>query len=260
MSISLHFVLAVALVATAILTVVGATKQLRTHALLRLVTLASALLLVPTNMVLLIGSAPRTPAAWAVTGSVAALVVQLVLLLVGLRTGAQVTKARRVLAVAAHSDDLGAAAAGTLARLAGAGHEVHTLVLGTDKGKDGLRLPDAVDHTVIGLPGEHLTDFDSDVVEAIATKIRDLNPDIIITHARDADANHGVVHRATRRAAPQHPAVLYYETPFHELEMHNELTEPIQLRPDQPASSHLRVDDPFRKPTQRPTPYAVGAR
>lgn len=256
MMISLHFVLAVVLVVTACLAVVGGrTPGMSTHRVPRLFTVAVALLLAPSNVVMLASGAVGTSAMWVVVGSVAVLLVQVVLWVQALWPVTRATSPRRVLAIAAHADDLERACGATLTRLVDAGHEVHALVLGSDAEPGPARHPGVTDLTVIGLPSSHLGEFTTDLAEAIATKVTALNPDFILTPGgRDHDSDHLAVHSATRLAVPDHPAVVAYETPAHAAADRD--VDVTRLDHDEPTQVLFRQDpglDIARGPAGRPT-------
>lgn len=228
MNISLHLVLAVALVSTAlvvVLTEVSIRRRLRSFRVLQLFTLGSALLLVPSNITALVSASAGPLTGWIVVGSIAVLIVQFVLVCQGWIPMDRVERARRVLAIGAHPDDLELACGGTLARLADAGHEIHALVMSdgaiggdaTVRPGEATRAADFLglaECTVLGLPDTRLGEYEVDMTDAIEARIKALNPDIILTHSsNDHHQDHQSVHWATLRAGRRHPAILCYESP-----------------------------------------------
>lgn len=132
---------------------------------------------------------------------------------------------RRVLAVAAHPDDLELACGGTLAKFVDLGHEVQELVM-SDGGRGGnleARSGDARRAaSFLGLAElQHFNFTDTDlvghaqemilVIEAVIDRFK---PDIILTHSlHDYHQDHQAVHAATLSAARRHSSILCYESP-----------------------------------------------
>ena len=228
MNISAHALLAI-LLATSLLLVVLAEatlrRRLRHFRPLQLFTIASAFALVPANIMGTRATEPSTTHTVIVLASVTALVVQFGLLVLNWVSVQQTGRTRRVLAIGAHPDDLELACGGTLARLADAGHEVHTLVMsdGAIGGDSTVRLTEATKGStflratkceVHGLPDTHLPEYGNEMVRIIEQKIRSLNPDMIFTHSsHDQHQDHNAVHWATMRAGRNHPAILCFESP-----------------------------------------------
>lgn len=131
---------------------------------------------------------------------------------------------RRILAVAAHPDDLALACGGTLAKLVAAGHEVRGLVL--SRGAEGADDPGAQRSrsatSSLGLAGFHVHGFPDtrldtvgpEMVRVIEVAVQQFRPDVILTHsAHDQHEDHFAVHRATLRAARDHHSILCFESP-----------------------------------------------
>lgn len=137
----------------------------------------------------------------------------------------QARSPRRALAVGAHPDDLELACGGTLARLAGSGHEVHVLVMshGARGGNGPTRAAQArtsarglgaTSVEVLDLPDTELHLSENEMADAIENAIRHHEPDVVLTHsANDHHQDHRAVHAATLRAARRHRAILCFESP-----------------------------------------------
>ncbi|MBX8996896.1 PIG-L family deacetylase [Corynebacterium testudinoris] len=132
---------------------------------------------------------------------------------------------RTVLAVGAHPDDLEIACGGTLAKMADGGHHVHGLVLSDgqvggdasvrpDEARAGANFLELESITVHAFPDTRLAEHDGDLVRAIEERIREIKPDVILTHSRnDHHQDHHAVHLATLRAGRRHPTILCFESP-----------------------------------------------
>lgn len=132
---------------------------------------------------------------------------------------------RRVLAIAAHPDDLELACGGTLAKFVDSGHEVQELVMsdgergGNVEARSGEARRGA---SFLGLAGfQHFSFTDADLAGHAHEMIREIEativrfkPDIILTHSQhDYHQDHQAVHAATLRAARRHSSILCYESP-----------------------------------------------
>lgn len=130
-----------------------------------------------------------------------------------------------VLAIGAHPDDLELACGGTLAKLVDQGHSIHALVMshgqvGGDKAarpseaQAGGRYLGVTSTEVLDLPDTFLADHNMDMVQAIEAKVKELNPELILTHsANDHHQDHHAVHLATVRACRRHESILCFESP-----------------------------------------------
>jgi N-acetylglucosamine malate deacetylase 1 len=138
----------------------------------------------------------------------------------------------RILTVAAHPDDETLGAGGTMARLAGASHEVHVCIL-TDgvtarhhyverqqecavRACDVLGVSDVV---FCGLPDQRLDSLPLlDVITPIEKCVGEIRPDLVFTHFKeDVNQDHRTVFLATLVATRPTPdscvaTVLCYET------------------------------------------------
>ena len=141
---------------------------------------------------------------------------------------------RRVLVVAAHSDDEALGCGGTIARNAAEGDIVHVIFLTNGVGARGVDTVDtrAADRrhaaeralAVLGVTSSSHFDFPDngldnvsllDIVQAIEPVIADFKPDTIYTHfAHDLNVDHRICHQAVLTACrpqPSHPVRAIYE-------------------------------------------------
>jgi len=130
-----------------------------------------------------------------------------------------------VLAIGAHPDDIEIAAGATLAKMHDAGYRINGLVLthGGQGGNAERRQDEAMcGADFLGLDTVRLLDFAdthlqeqaADLVKAIETMIKEVQPDMILTHSRhDIHQDHQAVHEATLRAARNQTSILCYESP-----------------------------------------------
>lgn len=137
----------------------------------------------------------------------------------------QAPAVRRVLAIAAHPDDLELACGGTLARMVDAGHEVHAVIMshGAVGGDASVRPGEAraagaflgIDDVVVhDLPDTHLGLAGGEMIRLIEEAVGRVDPHIILTHSKnDQHQDHHAVHEATLRAARQHHSILCFESP-----------------------------------------------
>lgn len=133
--------------------------------------------------------------------------------------------ARRVLVIGAHPDDLELACGGTVAKLVDSGYEVHALVMshGQQGGNRAQRPSEAqaggallglAEVEVLDLPDTALADSSQEMVEQIEARLRDLTPELLLTHSvHDLHQDHHAVHLATLRAGRRHPSILCFESP-----------------------------------------------
>jgi LmbE family N-acetylglucosaminyl deacetylase len=228
-----HTVLCVALLAAAGSSLLNA-RWLRRHTRhpewIRLSTVLAAILLVPCAVMCAMWSDVHFPF-WVSLAVQVAGWTTLVMLLVVVRGTPMseqlgvVSRPRRILAVGAHPDDLELGCGATLACWIDAGFEVHGLVMsnGERGGNAALRPTEArsAAHflgahsvTVLDFPDTRLAQSSADLVVAIEKAIREIGPDMILTHsANDSHQDHQAVHFATLRAARFHTSVLCYESP-----------------------------------------------
>lgn len=132
---------------------------------------------------------------------------------------------RRVLVLGAHPDDLELGCGGTMAKLADSGHEIHAIVMTNgEQGGDNARRPGeagrggrfigATTLELLAFRDTRLDEHELEMVQAIEGAVLRFDPDIVLTHsANDQHQDHQAVHRATLRAARQHPSILCYESP-----------------------------------------------
>lgn len=228
MNISAHVLVAIALVTTLLIIVMAEVtlrRRLRHFRTLQLFVIAAALVLAPANVVAALASQATSFHLGVLIASIATLLTQLALLALNWIPVDRVSRPRRVLAIGAHPDDLELACGGTLARLADAGHEIHALVMSDgsvggnadrrpDEALAGAKFMRLTQCDVLGLPDTRLGEYDQDMVSAIESRLRSLNPDLIFTHSsNDQHQDHAAVHWSTMRAARRHPAILCYESP-----------------------------------------------
>lgn len=228
MTISTHLILAALLLSSAFIVTVAEDslrRRLRRFRPLQLLALGSAVILVPANVLCFVGIDDRMLHAVVTVASLAAFSAQIIVGLVGIIPTQRHAPVRRVLAIGAHPDDLELACGATLARFADGGHEVHTLILsaGAVGGDKSIRPGEAraasaflgaTGCTVADFPDTRLAEHEQAMMSAIEARIAALNPDLILTHSlHDQHQDHVAVHRATMRAARQHPAILCYESP-----------------------------------------------
>lgn len=141
------------------------------------------------------------------------------------RTGAVTLRARRILAIGAHPDDIELACGATLAKLIDEGHEVHTIVMshGAAGGHDAVREAEArrgsrylgtVETTVHDFEDRALRSCDNAMIAVIEAEIATFHPDVLLTHsANDQHQDHEAVHHATMRAGRRCPTILCFESP-----------------------------------------------
>jgi|CXWL01.1.fsa_nt_gi LmbE family N-acetylglucosaminyl deacetylase len=135
------------------------------------------------------------------------------------------TRPLRVLAIGAHPDDLEIAAGATLARVIDRGHELFGLIMthGAQGGNAGVRPEEArAGGKFLGFSQLKIMDFKdtclaeqtNEMVQAIEKLIREVEPDIILTHSiHDVHQDHQAVHEATLRAGRTQNTILCYESP-----------------------------------------------
>ena len=133
---------------------------------------------------------------------------------------------KRVLAIGAHPDDFETGAGATLARLHATGAIVTGLILShappeRSKQPDGGRAKWSADDFA-GLDALQQLNFEMGclketpeaVSEAIAEVIREVQPELILTHsAHEQNADHRTAHEATLKAGANAKAILCYESP-----------------------------------------------
>jgi LmbE family N-acetylglucosaminyl deacetylase len=145
----------------------------------------------------------------------------------------------RALVVAAHPDDEVLGCGGTMARLADAGVEVHTLILATGHASrddasptDALALAalQAAAHaagnalgtasvTLCGLPDNQLDAVPLlTVVKHVEATLRRVQPTVVFTHlANDVNIDHAIVHRAVLAATRPQPGVCVRDVYYFEI-------------------------------------------
>lgn len=267
MDISLHLLLAVALLTPMLVVVLGEStlrRRVRSFRLVQLFVLAGGLMLIPANLVSVSATESTTFHAAVITASFAALGAQAIMFGLQRLPVDRAERPRRILAIGAHPDDLELACGGTLARLADAGHEIHALIMsdgsvGGDakqrpgeayRGASFIRLSEC---TVLGLPDTRLGLHENGMVVAIEDKIRSLNPDVIFTHSgNDQHQDHSAVHWSTMRAGRRHQAILCYESPSVTRDFDPQVFVDIDAYVDAKAAAvgihHDQSDKPYMNP------------
>jgi len=131
----------------------------------------------------------------------------------------------RILAIGAHPDDLEIAAGATLARVFDQGHQVVGLIMthGARGGNAGVRPKEAREGgkflgfsqvKIMDFNDTHLTEQSDEMVQVIEELIREVKPDIILTHSiHDVHQDHQAVYEATLRAGRAQNSILCYESP-----------------------------------------------
>jgi LmbE family N-acetylglucosaminyl deacetylase len=204
-------------------------RVVRRPALVRALVISAAVAVVPAGVWCVCHPGATTAGltfAMSVGGTAAVCVIAFVCATLAIRRPADArARTTRVLAVAAHPDDLELACGGTLAKLVDQGAEVHALVMSDgDVGGDGALRPDEADRAgallglrsirVVGLPDTRLGSRAVEMVIEIESLIARVNPDVLLTHsARDQHQDHAAVHLAVLRAARRHPSILCFESP-----------------------------------------------
>lgn len=133
-------------------------------------------------------------------------------------------KPKSVLVVGAHPDDPELMAGGTIAKLSRSGTEVITAILSNGElgGKPGQRRKETERAAKIlgikkvlfgGLPDGKIQ-HDVDTVHLIERWLREVKPDIVITHLPwDSHQDHRAAGRSAISAARRHSRILFGETP-----------------------------------------------
>lgn len=131
----------------------------------------------------------------------------------------------RILAIGAHPDDLEIAAGATLARVFDRGHQVFGLVMthGARGGNARVRPQEAraggkflgfSQVKIMDFTDTHLAEQTNEMVQVIEELIRQVKPDMILTHSiHDVHQDHQAVHEATLRAGRAQSSILCYESP-----------------------------------------------
>jgi LmbE family N-acetylglucosaminyl deacetylase len=147
--------------------------------------------------------------------------------LIGLKVIAEGREAgpKRILAVGAHPDDIEIACGATMAQFHDAGHIIWGVVMthGEQGGNAEVRPGEArsgaeflgLDQVrVLDFPDTRLEECSVEIIGAIESVVRELNPDMVFTHSsHDLHQDHQTVHEATLRAARNSSTVLCYESP-----------------------------------------------
>ncbi|MFP1602845.1 PIG-L deacetylase family protein [Microbacterium sp. 2216-1] len=182
------------------------------------------------------------------------------------RTVSVTLRPRRILAIGAHPDDLELACGATLAKLVDQGHEVHTVVMshGASGGDEHTRALEARNGSlylrattvnVLDFEDTALREHEQGMIAAIERTIRDVRPDVVLTHsAHDQHQDHHAVHQATMRAARQCPSILCYESPSVTRSFSPEFFVDVSTHVD----VKVRAIELHRD--QRNKPYMTGAR
>ncbi|HKJ82426.1 MAG TPA: PIG-L deacetylase family protein [Mariprofundaceae bacterium] len=132
---------------------------------------------------------------------------------------------KRILALAAHPDDVEIGCGGTLASYVDRGAEVH-LFVATDGGRGGdmavRRAEQEEAARILGIKQVHWGDFDDTHLPSVADKliqsidgfVEMLQPLIVlVNHHEDTHQDHRALARAAHSATRYVPSVLAYETP-----------------------------------------------
>lgn len=129
-----------------------------------------------------------------------------------------------ILGIGAHPDDLEYGCGGTLARYAGAGHNVTMLVMtcGEQGGKPGLRKEEqknaagalGAKEVIFGGKRDTQISLDQESIGFIEDVMKRTRPDMIFVHHRDdSHQDHRTLNLATVSAARYIPNLLFYEGP-----------------------------------------------
>jgi LmbE family N-acetylglucosaminyl deacetylase len=129
-----------------------------------------------------------------------------------------------ILGIGAHPDDLEYGCGGTLARYAGAGHNVTMLVMtcGEQGGKPGLREEEqksaagalGAKEVIFGGKRDTQISLDQESIGFIEDVMKRTRPDMIFVHHRDdSHQDHRTLNLATVSAARYIPNLLFYEGP-----------------------------------------------
>lgn len=255
MEISLHLIVAVAhLVCVLLLYLLTERSQRRlAHPrAVRNVIIGSAILLVPANLVSILGGEQGLLQVVVLVLSLASLIAVAVMTRVLWRPQAPTTIPQRVLVVAARTEDVLLGVGGTITRLVRSGHRVH-LIIATD---DGLDLPSpwpGVASTLrLDLPELELDEYIPDLIDTLEARVAAIHPDVILTPSgSDLSSVNQAINGATLRAARQHNAILCFET--HSITAHFEpqvfvditsmLETKIQLLDELPGHAPYRAAD-----------------
>lgn len=172
---------------------------------------------------------------------------------------------RRVLAIAAHPDDLELSVGATLACLKDHGHMVACLVMSHGgRGGDGdARLQEAYQSAkflgfahikVLDLDDTRLDAYPNEMIRAIEDMLAQFKPDLILTHSpHEVHQDHLAVYHATLRAARSHSSILCYEGPSVTADFHPTFfidisgyvdvkLEAVRKHRDQRGKPYLRED------------------
>ena len=151
----------------------------------------------------------------------------IIIALIGLRviSNERLVSRKRILVVGAHPDDIEIACGATIAQFHDAGHNIWGVVMtrGEQGGNAAVRPNEArsgaeflgLDQVkVLDFPDTRLHECSVEMIGAIESVIRELKPDMILTHSlHDLHQDHRTVHEATLRAARNSSTVLCYESP-----------------------------------------------
>lgn len=134
-------------------------------------------------------------------------------------------RARRVLVIGAHPDDLELACGGSLARFVDLGHEVRAVVMSRGgrgghshererEAQAGAARLDLQGVSVHAFTDTMMATEIEEMVRVIELAVDLFSPDVIITHSQnDQHQDHHAVHLATLRAGRRCPTILCFESP-----------------------------------------------
>ncbi|MDQ6974340.1 MAG: PIG-L deacetylase family protein [Mariprofundaceae bacterium] len=136
-----------------------------------------------------------------------------------------ITHTRKILALAAHPDDLEIGCGGTLAEHVGRGDEVHIFIatFGDVGGNaEARKTEQEVAAKILGVkkvhwgafPDTKLPQFTQNLMDALECIIAEVKPDTVyVNYAEDTHQDHRTLAHVARSVTRYVPNVLYYETP-----------------------------------------------
>jgi LmbE family N-acetylglucosaminyl deacetylase len=172
----------------------------------------------------------------------------------------------RILAIGAHPDDLEIAAGATLARVFDRGHQVIGLVMthGAKGGNASVRPDEAREGgkflgfsqvKIMDFNDTHLSEQANEMVQVIEELIRQVKPDLILTHSiHDVHQDHQAVYEATLRAGRAQSSILCYESPSVTAEFrptfYVEVKDYVQVKIESIRTHWDQRDKPYMKEEQ----------